>query len=116
MPLTELADAARRAAPRCAPATSAFAKLADELRPRMLRRARVYIGRSTLAEEAVQEAWIVVLKRLERFEGRSSLSTWVLDDLAVQVRHLLASRGRKVEQVPWPGVAAAVALDGRAGR
>jgi RNA polymerase sigma-70 factor, ECF subfamily len=68
MPLTESADAARRAALRAGD-ESAFAKLVDELSPRMLRLARVYIGRSTLAEEAVQEAWIVVLKRLERFEG-----------------------------------------------
>lgn len=56
----------------------AFAELVDELSPRMLKLARVYVTSSAIAEEAVQEAWIVVLRTLDRFEGRSSLSTWIL--------------------------------------
>lgn len=43
----------------------------------MLRVARVYLAEVALAEEAVQEAWIMVLRTLERFEGRSTLSTWI---------------------------------------
>jgi RNA polymerase sigma-70 factor (ECF subfamily) len=56
----------------------AFAELVDELSPRMLKLARVYLTSSAVAEEAVQEAWIVVLRTLDRFEGRSLLSTWIL--------------------------------------
>src|SRR5262249_27101550 len=56
----------------------AFASLVDELSPRMLKLARVYLSGPALAEEAVQEAWMVVLRSLDRFEGRSSLSTWIL--------------------------------------
>src|SRR5438045_1997676 len=77
MPLLEPADRARLAALRAGD-ERAFAELVDELSPRMLKLARVYLSGATLAEEAVQDAWIVVLERLDRFEGRSSLSTWVL--------------------------------------
>jgi RNA polymerase sigma-70 factor, ECF subfamily len=56
----------------------AFSELVDEFSPRMFRLARVYLASVAAAEEAVQEAWIVVLGSLDRFEERSSLSTWIL--------------------------------------
>jgi RNA polymerase sigma-70 factor, ECF subfamily len=56
----------------------AFADLVDQLSPRMLKLARVYATGEASAEDAVQEAWLVVLKSLDRFEGRSRLSTWIL--------------------------------------
>jgi RNA polymerase sigma-70 factor (ECF subfamily) len=56
----------------------AFASLIDELTPRMLRLARSYVAVDATAEEVVQDAWIAVLQGLDRFEGRSKLSTWVL--------------------------------------
>lgn len=56
----------------------AFAALVDELSPRMLRVARVYVAADATAEDVVQEAWLVVLRGLDRFEGRSLLSTWIL--------------------------------------
>jgi RNA polymerase sigma-70 factor (ECF subfamily) len=77
MPLSESADAARLAALRAGD-ERAFARLVDEFSPRMLRLARVYLASVAAAEEAVQEAWIVVLRNLDRFEERSSLSTWIL--------------------------------------
>jgi len=77
VPLSEWSDPARLAALRAGD-ERAFAELVDELSPRMLKLARVYVTGSAIAEEAVQEAWIVVLERLDRFEERSSLSTWVL--------------------------------------
>jgi RNA polymerase sigma-70 factor (ECF subfamily) len=83
------ADQARLAALRAGD-ERAFADLVDDLSPRMLKLARVYLTRAALAEEAVQEAWIVVLERLDRFEGRSSLSTWVLGI----VMNVARARGR----------------------
>jgi len=44
----------------------------------MLRMALVHVGSRAVGEEVVQEAWLVVLRDLERYEGRSSLGTWVL--------------------------------------
>jgi RNA polymerase sigma-70 factor, ECF subfamily len=43
----------------------------------MLRVARSLVGNRTVAEEVVQEAWLGVLRGLDRFEGRSSLKTWI---------------------------------------
>jgi len=43
----------------------------------MLRVARMYVSSRGVAEEVVQEAWLAVLKGIDRFEGRSSLKTWI---------------------------------------
>jgi RNA polymerase sigma-70 factor (ECF subfamily) len=56
----------------------AFVSLVDRFGPVMLRVARAYVGNAAIAEEVVQEAWLGVLGSLPRFEGRSSLRTWVL--------------------------------------
>ena len=77
MPVSESPDAAWLAALQAGDERT-FAALVDELSPRMLKLARVYLTGYAIAEEAVQEAWIVVLQSLDRFEGRSSLSTWIL--------------------------------------
>ena len=55
----------------------AFASLVDRHAPAMLRVARGYVPSREIAEEVVQEAWIAVLKGIGRFEGRSSLRTWL---------------------------------------
>jgi RNA polymerase sigma factor (sigma-70 family) len=44
----------------------------------MLRMALVHLDRRAVAEEVVQEAWLTVLGKLDGFEGRSALRTWVL--------------------------------------
>jgi RNA polymerase sigma-70 factor, ECF subfamily len=56
----------------------AFARLVDELSPRMLKMARVYVAGQAAAEDVVQDAWVVMLHSLDRFEGRSTLTTWIL--------------------------------------
>ena len=43
----------------------------------MVRLARVYVDEQPVAEEVAQEAWISVLRGIDRFEGRSSLKTWI---------------------------------------
>lgn len=77
LPHPEPGDAARLAALRAGD-ERAFVELVDELSPRMLKLARVYVTGGATAEDAVQEAWIVVLRSLDRFEGRSKLATWIL--------------------------------------
>jgi RNA polymerase sigma-70 factor, ECF subfamily len=55
----------------------AFTTLVDRHGASMLRLARVYLRDRAAAEEVVQEAWLGVLRGIERFEGRSSLGTWL---------------------------------------
>jgi RNA polymerase sigma-70 factor, ECF subfamily len=43
----------------------------------MLRVAEMYVSSSAVAEDVVQEAWVGVLRGIGRFEGRSSLKTWL---------------------------------------
>jgi RNA polymerase sigma-70 factor (ECF subfamily) len=57
---------------------AAFMSLVDRLQPMMLRVARMYVSSQAVAEEVVQEAWLGVLQGIDRFEGRSSLRTWIL--------------------------------------
>ncbi|WKG06031.1 RNA polymerase sigma factor [Mycolicibacterium sp. HK-90] len=56
---------------------AAFTALVDLHTPTMLRVARGYVSTHELAEEVVQETWIAVLRGIDRFEGRSSLRTWL---------------------------------------
>jgi RNA polymerase sigma-70 factor (ECF subfamily) len=60
----------------------AFEDAVSSLYPAMLAVARGYVRTRSDAEEVVQEAWLGVLKGLERFEGRSKLRTWVLQIVA----------------------------------
>jgi RNA polymerase sigma-70 factor (ECF subfamily) len=55
----------------------AFATLVERHYSSLLRLAMTYVGSRAVAEEVVQETWLGVLKGLDRFEGRSSLKTWV---------------------------------------
>jgi len=45
--------------------------------PGMLRAARAYVASQESAEDTVQDAWLAVLRGIDRFEGRASLRTWV---------------------------------------
>jgi RNA polymerase sigma-70 factor, ECF subfamily len=56
---------------------AAFAALIRMYGVGMLRVARMYVSTGAVAEEVVQEAWLAVLMGIDRFEGRSSLKTWL---------------------------------------
>lgn len=55
-----------------------FVQLVDAWGGMMLRVALAHVGNRALAEEIVQDAWLTVLRTLDRFERRSSLRTWVI--------------------------------------
>lgn len=55
----------------------AFMRLVDLYGGPLLRLARTFVRDRAVAEEVVQEAWLGVLRGIDRFEGRSSLKTWL---------------------------------------
>lgn len=55
----------------------AFAQLVREYQPSLVRVARIYVSTQAAAEEVAAETWLAVLNGLDRFEGRSSLRTWI---------------------------------------
>lgn len=65
---------------------AAFTQLVERLHGPMLRVAMIHVGNRAVAEEVAQDAWVGVLAQLDRFEGRSSLRTWVLRIVANRAR------------------------------
>ncbi len=54
-----------------------FAELVTAYSSSLLRLAQDFVRTRSVAEEVVQETWLAVLNGIDRFEGRSSLKTWV---------------------------------------
>ena len=75
---------------------SAFTRLVQEYGPAMLRVARMFVSSRAVAEEVVQEAWVGVLKGIGRFEGRSSLKTWIFRILTNSAKTRAVREGRSV--------------------
>ena len=65
---------------------SAFTELVDTYHSSMVRLAQTFVSSRAVAEEVTQDTWLAVLKGIDRFEGRSSLKTWVFRILANRAR------------------------------
>ena len=80
----------------------AFADLVRRHRPAMLAVASMYARDRAVAEEIVQETWLAVLTGLDRFEGRSTLKTWIFRILANRAK----TRGeRESRTLPFSALA-----------
>ena len=55
----------------------AFDELVNQHHSALIRMAMGYVADREVAEEVVQDTWMVVIESLNRFEGRSSLRTWI---------------------------------------
>jgi len=55
----------------------AFRTLLEEYGPFLMRLALMHVPSASIAEEVVGDTWLAVLNGLDRFEGRSSLRTWI---------------------------------------
>ena len=55
----------------------AFDELVNQHHSALIRMAMGYVADREVAEEVVQDTWMAVINSLNRFEGRSSLRTWV---------------------------------------
>lgn len=85
---------------------AAFMALVDRYHGALVRTAMLYVRDREVAEEVAQEAWIGALAGIDRFEGRSALSTWLFRIVSNKAK----TRGRRESRsVPFS------ALDGRDG-
>jgi RNA polymerase sigma-70 factor (ECF subfamily) len=81
---------------------AAFMELVDRLTPSMRRVARMFVASDAVADECVQEAWLGVLQGIDRFEGRSTLRTWIFRILV----NIAKTRGqRESRSVPFATLA-----------
>ena len=79
-----------------------FAALVARHSATMLAVAMTYVKGRAVAEEVVQETWLGVIQGLDRFEGRSSLKTWILSILVNKAK----TRGvREARSVPFASLA-----------
>jgi RNA polymerase sigma-70 factor (ECF subfamily) len=80
----------------------AFVALVSRYYSAMLSLALLYVPSHAVAEEVVQETWLAVLQGISRFEGRSSLKTWMFSILV----NIAKTRGQREERsVPMSSLA-----------
>jgi RNA polymerase sigma-70 factor (ECF subfamily) len=89
----------------------AFVMLVDRYHASLVRLAMTYVPTREAAEDVVQETWMGVVRGIDRFEGRSSLKTWLFRILVNRAR----TRGRQERRsVPFSAEAEAGAEEGPA--
>jgi len=68
----------------------AFVMLVARYQQPMLRLACSMVSNQAVAEEAVQDTWLGVVRGIEQFEGRSSFKTWLFRILVNRARSAAA--------------------------
>jgi RNA polymerase sigma-70 factor (ECF subfamily) len=82
---------------------SAFTELVRRHHAGLRRVARAYVSSDAVADDVVQEAWLAVVAGIHRFEGRSSLKTWLFSI----VMNIARTRGvREKRCMPFSGLGA----------
>jgi RNA polymerase sigma-70 factor (ECF subfamily) len=76
----------------------AFAHLVDRYHAAMVRVARSYVASKQAAEDVVQDAWLGLIQGLDRFEGRSSLKTWLF---RIVINKAMTRGEREARSVPF---------------
>jgi RNA polymerase sigma-70 factor, ECF subfamily len=84
--------------------SDAFATLVDRHSSAMVRVAMAYVPSRAVAEDAVQETWIAVMRGIEGFEGRSSLKTWIF---RILTNVAMRSGARERRSTPFSALAEA---------
>jgi RNA polymerase sigma-70 factor (ECF subfamily) len=74
----------------------AFVMLVERHNDSMLRVAASFVPSHAIAEEVVQDTWLAALRGIDRFEGRSSVRTWLFTILVNRARSTGAREHRTV--------------------
>jgi RNA polymerase sigma-70 factor (ECF subfamily) len=77
-----------------------FSELVDRWSQIMLRLALSRVESRAVAEEVVQDAWLTVLRSLDRYERRSTFRTWVLGIVVNLARSRARAERREVPLSP----------------
>jgi len=77
-------------------AETSFQELVDEHYDRLFRAALFMSGDRQVAEELVQESFLAAAESIHRFEGRSSIYTWLYGILRNKFRRWLRKKGKTV--------------------
>jgi RNA polymerase sigma-70 factor (ECF subfamily) len=64
----------------------AFVALVRDYQPALLRLAEATVGSRAVAQEVTQDTWLAVMRGVDRFEGRSTLKTWLFRILLNRAR------------------------------
>lgn len=75
-----------------------FVGLVERYYGALLRLALAFVPSQAVAEEVVQETWLGVIEGLSRFEGRSSLKTWIFRILTNRAK-TRGKRERRYESI-----------------
>ncbi|MGP0591706.1 RNA polymerase sigma factor [Nitrospira sp. T9] len=81
---------------------TAFNELVERYHSPLRRVALTFVHSEAVAEEVVQDTWIAALEGIHRFEGRSSLKTWIFRILVNRAKTQGVRESRYVE---FPGKA-----------
>jgi RNA polymerase sigma-70 factor, ECF subfamily len=65
---------------------TAFVEMVDRYNGSLVRVAMRYVPSRAVAEEVVQDTWIGVIEGIDRFEGRSTIKTWLYKILIYKAR------------------------------
>jgi RNA polymerase sigma-70 factor (ECF subfamily) len=76
----------------------AFEALVSQHDHPMRRLARTIVRTPSAADDVVQETWLAVFRGLDRFEGRSSLRTWMY---AILIKQARSRAGRDARSLPF---------------
>lgn len=80
----------------------AFRDLLERYDAPLRRAARSYVATDAAADEVVQDTWVGVVRGIDRFEGRSSLKTWIFRILM----NIARTRGtRDKRSIPFSSLA-----------
>jgi RNA polymerase sigma-70 factor, ECF subfamily len=74
---------------------AAFVQVLDENFPGMLRMALSHVNDRAVAEEVVQDTWVAAIEGIGRFEGRSTVRTWLYHIL----RNIARARGKREDRL-----------------